>query len=457
MSADLVDKPSRVPWRADITRRALKNLALHWQVAIALVLGVVIGLLIHLDDAASREQWVRPFDWAAELFLRLLKMLIVPLIFSSIVAGVLRVGRLVDLWRLGWKTVLFYVSSSLLAILTGLALVNVLRPGVGAELQFREQVGRDWAADRSLFDVFLRAIPENVFGAMATNGAVLQVIFFAILLGIFITRVERRHRETLTGFFEAAFAVMTQIAEFVIRLVPIGVLALMARVVGTSGLAPFRSLAWLIATVAIALLFHALVTLPIILRVVGRVSPLAWARAVWPALVTAFSTSSSNSTLPVTLREVEGRGGVSIRTTSFVLPLGATINMDGTALYECVGVIFLGQYYAASGGYELGLTTQVVVVLVALLASIGAAGIPSAGTVMMAMILHQIGLPDEGIALLLAIDRPLDMLRTAVNVWSDTCCAAVVARSEGEEDIPPRAPPMGAGGTGGEVATGSTR
>ena len=240
----------------------------------------------------------------------------------------------------------------------------------------------------------------------------------------------------LKKFFDAAFEVMMKIAEFILMFIPLGVVALIARVVGASGLGVFIPLFWLMLTVVGALAIHAALTLPLILSLIGKVNPLRWARAVSPALLTAFSTSSSSVTLPVTLRSVVKRGGVSNRTASFTLPLAATVNIDGTALYQSVGVLFLAQYYASTTGFELTLGKQIIVVITALLASIGAAGIPSAGLVMMTTILSVLKLPLEGVMLLLAIDRPLDMLRTAVNNWSDSTCAAVIARSEGETFTP---------------------
>jgi proton glutamate symport protein len=228
--------------------------------------------------------------------------------------------------------------------------------------------------------------------------------------------------------------VMMKMAGWVLSLIPYGVFVLLVKVVGETGFGLFKPLGLYMAVVAGGLLFHAVITLPALLKL-GGVSPLGWFKAMGPALMTAFSTSSSSMTLPVSLDTVERRGRVSNKTTSFVLPLGATINMDGTALYECVGVIFLAQYYQGVSDFPLTLGVQVQVVLMALLASVGAAGIPSAGLVMMLTILGTLGLPVEGAALLLAVDRPLDMLRTVVNVWSDSCGAALVARSEGETPL----------------------
>lgn len=387
-------------------------------------------------SARMHSHLLAPFDFAANLFLRLLKMLIVPLILTSMISGVTSVGRLGDLGRMGVKTLLYYVLTSMLAILLGLVLVNLIQPGWGADLPLREKVGAaELQRDQSFVGIFLRMVPENVFEAFGENGRILQVIFFSLLVGIFITRVGGEHGRLLTRVFQAGFEVMMRVAEFVLLFIPLGVLVLIARVVGASGLEAFKPLLLLMLTVVLALLIHSAVTLPLILSAVGKVNPWRWAKAMAPALLTAFSTSSSSVTLPVTMRSAERRGGVSNRSASFVLPLGATINMDGTALYECVGVIFLAQYYASSGEFDLTLANQVVVVITALLASIGAAGIPSAGLVMMTTILGALGLPLEGVTLLLAIDRPLDMLRTTVNVWSDSTCAAVIAASEGETGI----------------------
>ena len=226
-----------------------------------------------------------------------------------------------------------------------------------------------------------------------------------------------------------------KMAEFILKFIPIAVVALIARVVGKTGLDVFADLLVFMGCVVLAIAVHFCITLPLILRFVGGISPLAWLKAMWPALITAFSTSSSSATLPVTMRTVKEGGRASNKVSSFCLPLGATINMDGTALYECMGVIFLAQYYSVESGFELTMMTQLIVVITALLASVGAAGIPSAGLVMMLTILNALNLPTEAVILLLAVDRPLDMLRTATNVWSDTTCAAVVARSEGETDL----------------------
>ena len=385
-----------------------------------------------LDPDSQRAHWLAPLVAIADIFMRLLKMLIVPLILSSIVTGVTTVAGGKEFGRLGLKTIIYYMSTSLLAIAGGLLVVNIFQPGTGADLGL--SIPETFAAGQgsNFADIFIRMVPPNIFAALADNSQMLQIIVFALIIGFFIARTPEPHGPRVRGLFESFFEVMMRVASGVLSLVPYGVFALVAKVVGETGFEVFKPLAFFMVIVAGTLLFHALVVLPILLKVFGKVSPIGWARAMAPALMTAFTTSSSSMTLPVTLDCVEKRGKAGNKVSSFVLPLGATINMDGTALYECVGVIFLSQYYAShSAVFDLTLGMQFFVVITALLASIGAAGIPSAGLVLKAIILKSLGLPDDGVLLLLAIDRPLDMMRTAVNVWSDSCGAAIIASSEG--------------------------
>lgn len=389
---------------------------------------------VALEPTSTRNTVIEPFRFIADIFMRLLKMLIVPLVLTSIITGVTGLGGGSDFGRLGRRTLGYYVMTSLLAAALGLILVNVIRPGVGAELGLATDALRG-TENQNLWDIFRRMVPENIFSAFGANGQMLQIIFFALLFGYFITRASEKSRVTLTDFFEAAFEVIMRLAQAVMLTVPIGVLCLLVKVVGETGFSVFKPLAWYMLTVFLALLIHSGIVLPILLSVIGKVSPLRWLKAMSPALMTAFSTSSSSMTLPVTLETVEERGKVSNKVTSFVAPLGSTVNMDGTALYECIGVVFLAQYYASAGDFQLGFSQQIYVVIAALLASIGAAGIPSAGLVMMLTILSALNLPLEGAALLLAVDRPLDMCRTVVNVWSDTCGTAVIATLEGETPL----------------------
>jgi len=403
----------------------MKKIELHWQILIALFLAILFGLFF--------TEYVPYVRWMGDLFLRALKMVIVPLIISSIVSGVANIGNAENLGRLGLKTFVYYISTSTFAIITGLILVNIFQPGVGADLGLTAEVEGLSAARESFGDTLMNIIPTNIFTAFA-NGEILSIIFFSILFGFFITRVSEKPQKMLTDFFNSFFEVMMKLTLFIIKFTPIGIFGIVAKVVADQAgdiqalLEVGGSLGFYMITVILALIFHAFVTLPLILKIIGKSDPLLQFKAMRTPLLTAFSTSSSSATLPLTMEAVEMNSGVSNKISSFTLPLGATINMDGTALYECVAAIFIAQAY----GIELGFLQQVIVVITALLASIGAAGIPMAGLVMITIILSAIGLPLEGVGLILAVDRILDMMRTTVNVWSDSCGAAVIAKSEGE-------------------------
>jgi proton glutamate symport protein len=401
------------------------KIKLHWQILIALSIAIIYGLF--LTDYSYLVTWM------GDLFLRALKMIIVPLVFSSIVSGVTSIGSGQNLGRLGAKTIVYYVTTSLLAILTGLVLVNFIKPGIGADLGFIEKVEGLSSTSSSLGDIIFRIIPENIFQAFV-SADMLAIIFFSLLFGFFITRVQNNYKDQLTDFFNAFFEVMMKMTMFIIKFAPLGILGIVAGVVAQQAgdrdalFGLVHRMGLYMATVTLGLAFHTFVTLPLILKLIGRVSPRLHFKAMSTPLLTAFSTSSSSATLPLTMEAVEHNAGVSNKITSFVLPLGATVNMDGTALYECVAAMFIAQAY----GIELGFAQQMIVVITALLASIGAAGIPMAGLVMMSIVLTAVGLPLEGVGLILAVDRILDMCRTVVNVFSDTCGAVTIAKSEGE-------------------------
>ncbi|MGD9928861.1 MAG: dicarboxylate/amino acid:cation symporter [Mangrovibacterium sp.] len=379
-----------------------------------------------------REQ-IHYVSWMGDLFLRALKMIIIPLIFSSIVSGVTSMGNGKNLGRLGLKTISYYMLTSLFAILTGLFLVNLIRPGVGVDLGFAAPVEGLVNDTKSVSDIFIRMIPENIIGAMV-EGNILAIIFFSILFGFFINKVRAGYQQTLTSFFDGFFEVMMKITLFIIRFTPLGILGIVAKEVGRNAEqlgAIAGSMAIYMLTVIAALTIHAFVTLPAIVKFVGKAHPYKHLKNMITPLLTAFSTSSSSATLPLTIDAVENESGVSNKITSFTLPLGATINMDGTALYECVAAMFIAQVY----GVDLSFGQQALVVVTALLASIGAAGIPMAGLVMITIILTAVNLPLEGVGLILAVDRVLDMYRTSVNVWSDSCGAVIIAKSEGETTL----------------------
>jgi len=419
----------------------MPRLALHWQILLALLLALLAGSLTSPESALFGVRILDVYAFLGTLFMNALKMLIVPLIMASIVTGIAGMGESDALGRMGLRTLLYYLTTSLLAILTGLLLVNLIQPGIVDGEPAREVLGLDPISAETLqkvegrdagdvVDIFLRMVPPNIVSA-AAEGQMLGLIFFSLLFGFFMTRIESPYRESLDHFWQGVFRVMMRMTDWVMRFAPLGVFALVAKVVATTGLDAFAPLLRFFVTAAAALGVHFLVTLPLILLLVARVPPWRHYRAMLPALLTAFSTASSSATLPITMDCVEKNAGVSNRTTSFVLPLGATVNMDGTALYECVAALFIAQAY----GLELTFAQQFTVVLVALLTSIGVAGIPAASLVAITIILGAIGLPAEAIGLILAVDRVLDMMRTSVNVFSDSCGAVVIGRLEGEQGI----------------------
>jgi len=399
---------------------------LHWQILVMLAAGGLFGY--YFDSAAIYTNWI------GVVFLRALNMIIVPLILCSIITGVASLGSSNNLGRLGLKTLVFYVLSTLAAIVTGALLVNTFKPGVGAELGFTAPVEDIAAASDNFGDTLIKIIPTNIISALA-QGEMLAIIFFAILFGFFLTKISDKPRMALVEIFNAALDVIMRITLFVIKFTPIGIFSITAKVIaqqvqmGNEISEIISRLGIYFLTVLSGLLVHAFFTLPLAVKLVGRANPVKHFKNMVTPLLTAFSTSSSNATLPLTMEAVENEDGVSNKIASFTLPLGATVNMNGTALYECVAVIFIAQAY----GIDLSLGQQLVVIFTALLAAIGAAGIPMAGLVMMAVVLKAVGLPLEGIGLVLAVDRILDMFRTAINVYGDTCGAVIIAKTEGEK------------------------
>ncbi len=407
-----------------------------------MAVGAALGLTLNwagsrgLIDANTVSTVAMIGKEAGDLFLRLLQMLVVPLIVSSLVTGVTGMGDLRTLGSIGTKAIAFYLTTSMVAIVTGIAMVNLVQPGAGADLALLEDGSAGSALIATapggvgavLWEQLKGLVPKNPLAA-ASEGDMLPVIFFSLLIGVFISVAEHhegsKDASVVRRFFSGLFDVMMQMTLFVVKFAPIGVFGFTLFAAAGKGPSAFRVLGWYVLTVFLALLVHALITLPVILRLASGRSPIAYARKLVTALVTAFSTASSNGTLPLTMQNVE-EAGVRPQVASFVLPLGATINMDGTALYEAVAVLFIAQVY----GIDLSLTQQAIVALTALLASIGAAGIPHAGMVMMVVVLDAVGLPTSAVALILAVDRILDMCRTMVNVWSDSVAAAVIDAKE---------------------------
>lgn len=430
----------------------------HWQIFAALLLATATALLLRgllagvADESAGAQVLAVTLEasrFVGELFMRGLKMIIMPLILTSVVSGIASLHGVSGFARLGLKTALFYASTSLLAVLVGLVLVNLIEPGLvdgkpneDVRAAFTQQAQQATPAEQAtvaaaaarggkdFLGIFRAMIPENVISAAGDNAQLLGVIVFSILFAIAMTRLPSEEMRTLGGVFQAANKVMLVVTGWIMAVAPIGVFALIFPVVLETGAGLFASLGKYFLTVMLALGIHAFVTLPLVLRYVAGVSPWAHLSAMRPALLLAFSTASSASTLPVTMRCVQEGSGVSKRTASFTLPLGATVNMDGTALYECVAVMFVAQVM----GVEMGFAGQFLVVSAALLTSIGVAGVPSASLVAILLILKSSGVPgaETAVVALFAVDRLLDMSRTAVNVFGDSCAAVTVARSEGE-------------------------
>jgi Na+/H+-dicarboxylate symporter len=424
----------------------MRKLELHWQILIAIVLAAVVGGFVFearessgVDPVLFGVRYIAVFDYVGTIFLNALKMIIVPLILSSIIVGVAGIGSGGNLGALGGRTLLFYATTTLSAILLGLVLVNAIGPGYvdgqpardllaldASTTAFEKSVAGTGLAD--VANIFQRMVPPNIFAA-AVEGQMLGIIFFAILFGYFMTHLDDEYAGPLYTFWNAVFHVMMRMTEWIMKFAPIGVFGLVAAVIAKAGYKATGPLAVFAVVVLLALLLHAFVTLPLLLRFVGRVRPYRTMRGVAQAMLTAFSTASSSATLPVTMDCVENNVGVSNKVSSFVLPLGATVNMNGTALYECAAAIFIAQAY----GYDLSFSMQFAIVSIALLTSIGVAGVPSASLVAIAIILTAIKLPLEALGVLLVFDRILDMARTSVNIWGDAACATIVARLDGEK------------------------
>lgn len=424
----------------------MKKLELHWQILIAIALAGISGYLVNRSIASGVEtpsvlgiSIIGFFDYIGTMFLNALKMIIVPLIFSSIIIGVAGIGSGGNLGALGGKTLLFYAATTLAAIMVGLTLINLVGPGYIDGEPVGEMLALDGSGDElvaiaegrgpgDVAKVLQSMVPPNIIKA-AADGQMLGIIFFALLFGYFMTHLNHDLAEPLFKFWDGVFHVMMRMTEWIMMFAPIGVYGLVAKVVAEAGFGAVRPLAVFAMTVIAALLVHATVVLPLLLRYVGKVSAYKMFPAMAPAMLTAFSTASSSATLPITMDCVEDNVGVSNKISSFVLPLGATVNMNGTALYECAAAMFLAQAY----GLDLTFGVQFSIVFVALLTSVGVAGVPSASLVAIAIILGVVGLPMEAIGVLLVFDRVLDMARTSINIFGDACCATIVARLQGEE------------------------
>ncbi len=409
---------------------------LYTKILIGLVAGIPVGLLM-----GPRAELIKP---AGDLFIRLIRMIVVPLVFSSLFVGTASLGNIKKLGRMGMKTILYYLCTTAIAITIGLTLGNLFKPGSGLHPDTRARIMESYQQEATqkiqiasekfrITDTIIRIAPSNPVESLA-EANMLQIIFFALLLGVAITLVPGNKGKPVIDFFEGISEAMIQMVHIIMKLAPIGVLALIAAVVGKFGTEILISLIKYSLVVLASLLIHGTVIYSIAVKTFGGMNPLDFFRGIRPAQLIAFSTSSSNATLPVTMECVEENLGVSEETSSFVLPLGATINMDGTALYQGVAAVFIAQVY----GLSLSPADLLTIVLMATLASIGAAGVPGIGIITLAMVLDTLGLPLEGIALILGVDRILDMCRTTVNITGDSSCAVFVAATEGDLESEPR-------------------
>ncbi|HBX00406.1 MAG TPA: dicarboxylate/amino acid:cation symporter [Gammaproteobacteria bacterium] len=410
-------------------------MSLTQRILIAMGLGLVLGSLLQWI-ALPEDHFLNAFalngviDAGGKIFITLLKMLVVPLVFVSLVCGAASLGDTGSVGRLGGKTIGLYLLTTAIAVSMAMLIALTTDPGLGGESANQAQAATAFEPKTapSVKDTFINVVPGNPIAAMA-DGKMLQVILFALLFGLALSRAGTSGQK-LRAFFVDLNEVMMRLITMIIVLTPIGVFCLMTQLGATLGLAEIAKVAMYFATIVIALLAHAALVYPLLLKSLTGLSPLAFLAKMREPLLVAFSTSSSGATLPVTLRTVEHKLGVPNNVASFAVPLGATINMDGTAIMQGVATIFIAQFY----GIDLGLTALLTVVLTATLASIGTAAVPGVGLITLTLVLDQVGLPVEGIALIIGVDRLLDMLRTAVNVTGDATVATIVASSEDQLD-----------------------
>ncbi|MDK2979192.1 MAG: hypothetical protein PWP52_1906 [Bacteroidales bacterium] len=399
----------------------MKKIALHWQILIAFILAILFGIFL--------KEYVNYVSWMGDIFLRMLKMIVIPLVLSSVISGIVNIGSEGSFGKLGLKTIAYYLATSSLAIIVGLFMVNIIQPGVGMDIT-SIAVEEPISIDRpSMGDIFIGIVPENIFYAMANNDF-LAIIFFAIIAGIFISKIDKKSNIILADFFNAFFELFMKITMFIIKLAPFGIFGLIVKVVAEQK--DFgnmvASLGLFMLTVIGGILIHSLITLPLLTRYIGKAKPFKHLSNVKTTLITAFSTASSAAALPLNMKETSEKSGVSHKITNFTLPIGTTINMDGTAIYIAAVVMFIAQ----AKGVDMGLKEQVLILITALMSSIGTAGVPMASLVIITIILEVLGLPLELMALILPVDRILDMFRTTANVWGDSCGAVIIAKSEGE-------------------------
>ncbi len=418
---------------------------LHWQIIIGLILGLFWGLFASMAGMADfTSDFIRPIG---TIFIDLLKLIAVPLVLASLVVGVASLNDMTRLSKMGGKTIGIYMVTTMFAITIGLTVVNVIQPGAALPEETRTALmesygenveGREDTVEalqeRSPLEFFVDIVPENFIEAAGDNANMLQIVFIAILLGIGLVKIPAQKGEPLINLFESLNDVIIKIVDLIMKTAPYGVFALMAAVIVDltgddlgQALILLRALGWYCLAVLIGLLLHVLIVYSSLFKLFSKMKLRDFFKAIRPAILLGFSTSSSLATLPVTMEKVEKNLGVNEEVSSFVLPVGATINMDGTSLYQAIAAVFIAQAL----GMDLTIAQQLTIVLTATAASIGAAGVPGAGIIMLVIVLQAVQVPIEGIALILGVDRILDMARTAVNVTGDAAVSVAVAHTEG--------------------------
>ena len=416
------------------------KVSLLTKIFVGMIVGIIAGLAFGDSSwtVGGQELTLASIRPLGDLFLRLIRMVVVPLVFASLLVGTASLGDPKKLGRIGMKTVSFYLVTTALAITAGLLIANTVQPGSALPAETTETLLAEFETGAEAAEASMRQRPgtiETILAIVPTNpaasfsaGDMLQIIFFAMFFGIALTLIKNREKaDQIIGFFEGVTDAMIVIVHIIMELAPYAVFALIAAVIATYGVQVLGSLLIYAACVLVGLTLHVLIVYSGAVWVLGRMSPITFFRGIRKAQAIAFATSTSSGTLPVTMECAEKNLGVSEEVSSFVLPLGSTVNMDGTALYQGVATVFIAQVYLM----DLSIGQQLTIVLMATLASIGAAGVPGVGIITLAMVLDTLGLPLEGIALILGVDRFLDMARTAVNVTGDSAVAVVVARSEG--------------------------
>ncbi|MCZ6756687.1 MAG: dicarboxylate/amino acid:cation symporter [Bacteroidetes bacterium] len=424
---------------------------LHWQIMIGLVLGLIYGVIAAAAGWGDfTSDWIAPFG---QIFLNLLKLIAVPLILASLITGVASLSDMKKLSRIGGKTIGIYIGTTLIALVIGLVLVNVLQPGSSVPPEMREKLEATYQddvetrtlsaediAENSPLQPIVDMVPDNIFSATTSNRDMLKVVFFAIFAGIAILMIPGGKGQPLLDFFSAINEMVIKMVQIIMYMAPVGVFALLADVITSVAgddlsaiLELISALGFYSITVLMGLFLHMSITYTGLVKFMTPLRVRDFYRALVPVQLVAFSTSSSGATLPVTMETCEKEIGVSEEVSSFVLPLGATINMDGTALYQAIAAVFIAQTI----GMDLGLGAQLTIVFTALLASIGTAAVPGAGIVMLIIILEAVGVPAAGIGLILGVDRILDMCRTVTNVTGDAAVATIIAASEGELKLAP--------------------